>query len=44
VWVAEGRLRHREHIVKDLRNAPAALIAQLKGKSFGKMLVQVAQP
>lgn len=40
-WFKEGRLRHREHIVHGLQNAPEALIAQLKGQNFGKMLVQI---
>jgi NADPH-dependent curcumin reductase len=40
-WLAEGRLRHREHIVEGLENAPEALITQLKGGNFGKMLVKV---
>jgi hypothetical protein len=40
-WLADGRLRHREHIVEGLENAPQALITQLKGGNFGKMLVRV---
>lgn len=39
-WVSEGRLRHREHIVHGLENAPEALITQLKGHNFGKVLVK----
>ncbi|TRW14465.1 NADP-dependent oxidoreductase [Glacieibacterium frigidum] len=42
-WFADGRLRHREHIVEGLENAPDALIAQLKGGNFGKMLVKVGE-
>jgi NADPH-dependent curcumin reductase len=41
-WFSDGRLRHREHIVEGLENAPEALITQLKGGNFGKMLVKVA--
>ncbi|MES2741447.1 MAG: NADP-dependent oxidoreductase [Pseudomonadota bacterium] len=43
-WVAQGKLRYREHLVHGLENAPQALIALLKGKTFGKTLVQVSQP
>lgn len=40
-WVAEGELRHREHVYQGLENAPIALIEQLKGRNFGKVLVQL---
>ena len=40
-WFADGRLQHREHIVDGLANAPEALMTQLKGGNFGKMLVRV---
>jgi NADPH-dependent curcumin reductase len=40
-WVGQGKLRYREHVVDGLENAPAALIAQLRGENFGKMLVRV---
>ncbi len=42
-WLAEGRLRYREHLVEGLENAPEALITQLKGGNFGKMLVKVGE-
>jgi len=37
-----GRLKHREDIVVGLENAPSALIGLLKGRNFGKLLVQVS--
>lgn len=40
-WFAERRLLHREHVVDGLEKAPEALITQLKGGNFGKMLVKV---
>jgi NADPH-dependent curcumin reductase len=43
-WFADGRLRHREHVVYGLDKAPGALIALMKGQNFGKMLVQVGEP
>ena len=33
--------RHREDVVSGLENAPEAFIGLLKGRNFGKLLVQV---
>lgn len=41
-WIAEDRLRYREHIVDGLEQAPAAFIDLLQGKNFGKLVVKVA--
>jgi len=43
-WIAEGKLRYREHVLHGLEKAPEALIRLLKGQNFGKMLVQVGEP
>jgi NADPH-dependent curcumin reductase CurA len=40
-WVEAGMLRYQEDIVEGLENAPRALIDQLNGRNFGKLLVQV---
>ena len=40
--LAEGRLKYRESIVEGIDNAPAGLIALLKGENFGKQLVKLA--
>jgi NADPH-dependent curcumin reductase CurA len=40
--LAEGKLKYRESIVEGIDNAPAALIALLKGENFGKQLVRLA--
>jgi NADPH2:quinone reductase len=40
-WLRDGTLRHREDVVEGLENAPEAFAGLLKGKSFGKLLVQV---
>jgi NADPH-dependent curcumin reductase len=40
--LAEGKLKYRESIVEGLDNAPAGLIALLKGENFGKQLVKLA--
>ena len=42
VWVREGRIKYREDIVEGLERAPEALIGQLQGRNFGKLLVRVA--
>jgi NADPH-dependent curcumin reductase len=41
-WVANGQVKLREDIVLGLENAPLALIGQLEGENFGKLLVKLA--
>jgi NADPH:quinone reductase len=41
-WVAEGKIRWREHVTDGLENAPRALIGLLNGENRGKALVKVA--
>jgi NADPH-dependent curcumin reductase CurA len=41
-WVAEGKIRWREHVTDGLENAPAAFIGMLNGENRGKALVRVA--
>lgn len=38
-WVADGRLKHREDVVRGLDNAPEALRRVLRGDNDGKMIV-----
>ena len=38
-----GKIKYREDIVKGIENAPEAFMGLLKGKNFGKLLVQVAE-
>ncbi len=40
-WIREGDFAYREDIVDGLDNAPEAFFGMLKGKNFGKLLVQV---
>jgi NADPH-dependent curcumin reductase len=40
--LAEGKLKYRESIVEGIDNAPAGLVALLKGENFGKQLVKLA--
>ena len=42
-WLAEGRLRYREHVSHGLENAPAAFIEMLAGGNIGKTLVRLAE-
>jgi NADPH-dependent curcumin reductase len=41
-WVRSGRLKYREDVVEGLENAPAAFLALLEGKNFGKLVIKVA--
>ena len=41
-WVAEGRIKYREHRVAGLEHAPATLIGLLKGANFGKAVVEIS--
>lgn len=41
--VKSGRIKYREDIVTGIENAPEAFIGLLKGRNFGKLLVQVSE-
>ena len=41
-WFAAGKIKYREDIVSGLENAPEAFMGLLKGKNFGKLVVQVS--
>ena len=41
-WLRDGRITYKEDVVAGLENAPRALIGQLQGRNFGKLLVRVA--
>jgi NADPH-dependent curcumin reductase len=40
-WLREGKLKYRESVADGLEAAPEAFIGMLKGKNFGKQIVQV---
>lgn len=42
-WSKEGRLKHSEHVVEGIDNAPAAFVSLLEGSHFGKVMVKVAE-
>jgi NADPH-dependent curcumin reductase CurA len=40
-WLMAGRLKHREHIVSGLENAPSALNMLWDGSNHGKLMIEV---
>ncbi len=42
-WVADGSVRYREDVVEGLESAPEAFRGMLAGRSFGKVIVRVAE-
>ncbi len=40
-WVAEGKVKMREHVVEGLENAPEAFMGLLQGTNTGKLVVHV---
>lgn len=40
-WIDEGKIKYREDIIQGLENAPSAFIGMLKGKNFGKQVIQI---
>jgi NADPH-dependent curcumin reductase CurA len=40
-WVASGKVRYKEDIVKGLEQAPDAFAGLLEGRNFGKLIVQL---
>ncbi len=43
-WEAEGRIKHREHVLYGLDRAPEALTRLFAGDHLGKLVVEVASP
>ncbi|HLX89767.1 MAG TPA: NADP-dependent oxidoreductase [Acidimicrobiales bacterium] len=40
-WMAEGKIKHREHVVQGLEHAPDALNVLFTGENIGKVIVEV---
>ena len=40
-WMAEGKLKSREHIVEGLETFPETLMKLFKGENFGKLVLKV---
>jgi NADPH-dependent curcumin reductase CurA len=41
-WLADGKLKSREHIVEGLESFPETLIKLFNGEHLGKLLIKVA--
>ena len=41
-WMAEGKLKSREHVVEGLETFPEALMKLFRGENFGKLVLKVA--
>ena len=41
-WMAEGKLKNKEHIVEGLENFPTTLMRLFDGKKMGKLVLKVA--
>lgn len=42
-WIRTGQVKYKEDIVQGIENAAEAFLGLLKGKNFGKLLVQVSE-
>jgi len=41
-WLAEGKVKYKEHVVNGLENAPGAFMGLFRGANFGKLVVKVS--
>jgi NADPH-dependent curcumin reductase CurA len=41
-WMAEGKIKYREHMVEGLENAPEAFLGLFSGANFGKLVIKVS--
>ena len=41
-WIAEGKLKSKEHIEEGLENFPEVLLKLFRGENFGKLILKVA--
>jgi len=41
-WLAEGKMKYKEHMVEGLGNAPEAFMGFFRGANFGKLVVKVS--
>ena len=42
-WIDEGKIKYREHIVRDLESAPRAFLGLFEGENVGKLIVQIGE-
>ncbi|NND68402.1 MAG: NADP-dependent oxidoreductase [Halioglobus sp.] len=41
-WLADGKIKYKEHMVEGLENAPEAFLGLFRGANFGKLVVKVS--
>jgi NADPH-dependent curcumin reductase CurA len=42
-WIADGKLKAKEHIVEGIENFPDALMMLFRGENFGKLVLKVSE-
>ncbi len=42
-WIADGKLKAKEHVVKGIENFPEALMMLFRGENFGKLVLKVSE-
>jgi NADPH-dependent curcumin reductase CurA len=42
-WLRDGRIKYKEDVTDGLENAPMELVGLLRGKNFGKKIIQVSE-
>ena len=42
-WIAEGKLKAKEHIVEGIENFPDTLMMLFRGENFGKLVLKVSE-
>jgi NADPH-dependent curcumin reductase CurA len=40
-WMAEGKLKSKEHIVEGIETFPETLLMLFSGENFGKLMIKV---
>ncbi len=43
-WLAEGKIKYKEHLVDGFENTPEAFMGLLEGKNFGKLVIKMNEP
>ena len=42
-WIADGKLKAKEHVVEGIENFPDALMMLFRGENFGKLVLKVSE-
>ncbi|RDV27381.1 NADP-dependent oxidoreductase [Alteromonas aestuariivivens] len=43
-WIAQGKLKAKEHVVEGIDTFPDTLMMLFRGENFGKLVIEVAKP